>query len=206
MPRVHRVRKRRAAGYTREDIDELLTGCRLHGRSLTADELQAAWEALRGRLLAEWIAENPGARPYAWWAVDAPERRPRIGTRRWLIPAKDVNHRTPDPWFEFIPDDGPHPFDNPLRKAEIAAMDAEAECDDAMGLGLDPYRLGFGVPNVSLVYDRRESDPLHLPGDFGVAYETEPAYLDRLGLLTDEERSVLTPDDLRLDNPDAKGE
>jgi len=34
-----------------------------------------AWEDLRGDLLPEFIAKNPGQRPAAWWEFDAPERR-----------------------------------------------------------------------------------------------------------------------------------
>ena len=32
----------------------------------------SAWRQHRGALLAEWIAEHPGSRPYSWWMHDAP--------------------------------------------------------------------------------------------------------------------------------------
>lgn len=35
-----------------------------------------AWEAHRGRLLREYVDDNPGQRPPAWWEYDAPRDRP----------------------------------------------------------------------------------------------------------------------------------
>ena len=49
---------------------------------------------LCAELLAEWMAEHPGNRPYVWWAFDAPERRK--GT-----------------------DGEPLPFDNAERNAKV---------------------------------------------------------------------------------------
>jgi hypothetical protein len=46
---------------------------------MQAGELQAAWDASRDAVLAEWIQTNPGTRPAHWWLFDAPEQRHRIG-------------------------------------------------------------------------------------------------------------------------------
>ncbi len=46
-----------------------------HGRPLHVpddDELRAEWEQLRDELLPEFIAKNPGHRPWAWWRFSAP--------------------------------------------------------------------------------------------------------------------------------------
>ena len=40
--------------------------------------VSAAWDELRSALLAEFVVEHPGARPYAWWVFDAP--RDPVGT------------------------------------------------------------------------------------------------------------------------------
>jgi hypothetical protein len=36
----------------------------------------AMWEAMREELLAVWVQEHPGTRPWGWWEYDAPEDRP----------------------------------------------------------------------------------------------------------------------------------
>lgn len=40
--------------------------------------VRAAWDELKPALLAEWLKEHLGTRPYAWWAHDAP--RDPVGT------------------------------------------------------------------------------------------------------------------------------
>lgn len=37
------------------------------------------WPALRASILAAFVKKNPGRRPWAWWVVDAPEPRQRMG-------------------------------------------------------------------------------------------------------------------------------
>jgi hypothetical protein len=96
----------------------------LEGPLLDEDQLREVWEEMGDSLLADFIAEKPGCRPWAWWVFDATEPRRRTG-------------------------DAPDPI------------------GDELWFGKP--RLTRGVP----------------PKD---AYESERAYLDRLGLLTDEER------------------
>ncbi|HWL93850.1 MAG TPA: hypothetical protein VNT79_09970, partial [Phycisphaerae bacterium] len=83
MPRKNIVRKRRiSANLTDDHAKILLTGRGDYFNEfgpLDAPETYAAkreaWECLRDELLPKWIEENPGSRPWAWWAFDAPERR-----------------------------------------------------------------------------------------------------------------------------------
>lgn len=42
------------------------------------DDMQSAWNSVKGILLAHWIDRNPGTRPWAWWQFSAPERHRRI--------------------------------------------------------------------------------------------------------------------------------
>jgi len=52
--------------------------------------IRAAWEDLREELLADWLWQRPGTRPWPWWDFDAPEPlRLRVGGKGDLIPAYD---------------------------------------------------------------------------------------------------------------------
>ncbi|MGE4194623.1 MAG: hypothetical protein AB7E51_14640 [Pseudodesulfovibrio sp.] len=98
------------------------------GKCLSMEE---AWRHFGSHLLAEWIREHPGTRPYGWWRFEAPEPRRRLG-----------------------------------------------------GEG-DPAYMGvtFGVPDGWCEGDFDPSDP--------PVYESQAAYLDRHGLLTEAERRAL---------------
>jgi hypothetical protein len=123
MPRVLRKSKRRNAGYTDRHIYQLNTGLELFddafGWDQDFDEAAAreAWELMREKLMADWIREQPGTRPWAWWAFDAPQpaRRERI-------------------------DGGVHPHDNKARSLKVANSDSEY-------LWKVAYRLTFGLPS-----------------------------------------------------------
>lgn len=67
-------------------IEILLTGehgegCSLDGLRLARDdnELRAVWAEHRGEVLGDFIRGHPGQRPYAWWRLEAPEPRRRLG-------------------------------------------------------------------------------------------------------------------------------
>jgi hypothetical protein len=64
----------------------------------TDDDVKAAWDKLRDVVMRDWIREQPGTRPWAWWAYEAPERRRRT-------------------------DGKPHPFDNQARTLHVAQSD-----------------------------------------------------------------------------------
>ena len=82
MPRVSRKikRRRRPTDYTPRHYQELSTGnVDFFGDLWTGDypSRAEAWDELRDEILPDWIAENPGTRPAAWWEFDAPGRRER---------------------------------------------------------------------------------------------------------------------------------
>ncbi len=80
-------RKRRARhireGYSDAKVEFLLTGNEDRDDEsewweIFAWEKEArrvAWEDLREGLLADWIEEHPGTRPWAWWKYDAPKAK-----------------------------------------------------------------------------------------------------------------------------------
>jgi len=64
----------------------------LDGPELSPDELADAWEELRETIMRDFIAKNPGHRPWAWWEWDSPaelrlEAAPGtepVGDERWF--------------------------------------------------------------------------------------------------------------------------
>jgi hypothetical protein len=110
-----------------------LAGAVLHGEY---DEIRARWAEHGAGLLADWIREHPGTRPFAWWILEATEPRRVLEGAAHVLPAGPA-------WWE--PD----------------------------------WRGHFGVPAVEQ------------SGRFVVVVESEPAYLERLGLLARGERRRL---------------
>lgn len=89
------------------------------------------------------------------WIAHFPRSRPYAW---WVFDAPERRQRI---------DGKPHPFDNPERNAII-----ESNREKYPSSPMDACRLSFGRPTI------------YLCGDDGVAqYETESAYLERLGLL-----------------------
>lgn len=135
MPRPPRRSKSRRAGYDSQHVSHLLigvavtpgSGFRLRGHETDWPAFRAAWDDLRDSLLPEFIAENPGRRPYAWWICDAPERRQRT-------------------------DGIQHPFDNRLRKQRVEEMAAKHP-----EFREEAYKLHYGKPNALIVRDDFEA-------------------------------------------------
>src|SRR5262249_38366366 len=85
MPRGVRRRAKARDDWTREQRRQLLDGHEFFGkgfgrpwsihRPLDLDLARVAWNELRAEILDEFIANNPGHRPWAWWQFDAPEPR-----------------------------------------------------------------------------------------------------------------------------------
>ncbi len=81
---VQRLSTRVRLGHADDAVRQAL----LHGTAFRADEdglplsvpshkeLRAAWEKDRNTLLPQFIAENPGSRPWGWWQFSAPEPIP----------------------------------------------------------------------------------------------------------------------------------
>ena len=181
MPRVMRRPHRRRSTWGKGHIDQLLSG---HGfcftenfgnesRGTLDDELmQAAWVELGDELLDAWTIENPCSRPYAWWRYSAPERRRRVGSMK----LKPGGKRGNDDDYEFVEDGALHPFDNPEREAKVEKWREQyPEIAER-----EAYRLNFGEPNSLMTLD-----------DFEAVYESECAFLERLGLITDAERRAM---------------
>lgn len=149
------------------------------------------WKKCKEKVLLEWLEENPGTRPYAWWLFDAPEMHEddeqKLELKSLIYPC------------------GPRVIDPRKKIGGIGTPDYEV-----LNCGQSLY---FGVP-ISFVdqwqcdyYNGREKDidgnqigTEYKEGDFVAeaydphdppVYETEVAYLKRHGLLTTEEKKKL---------------
>lgn len=94
------------------------------------------------------------------------------GSRPWAWWKFDA----PEPMRRRI-DGKPHPFDNPEREAWVRKWHPDADRGDHWG---GPYALRFGLPSIYCV-----------PDDWEVRHESEADYLERHGLLTDDERRAI---------------
>jgi len=108
------------------------------GAQVDGAAVEAAWRELEDELLPAFIHKNPGRRPWAWWAFDAPEP-----TRRVLRGVDVLKNPTTPEW---------------VRR-----------------------KVNFGVIRVFNAQCHRH----------GVVVESQPAYLQRHGLLTDGESAAL---------------
>jgi len=55
---------------------------------INGDQWDALWREHRADVLEDWIASNPGTRPWAWWQYDATEPRLVIRGADLLVPRK----------------------------------------------------------------------------------------------------------------------
>lgn len=122
-----------------------------------------AWRTVGATVLEEWIAKYPGTRPWAWWRYDAPEPRRRIGG------TGDVFH--------------PGCF---LMGIETNFVTRElADCYN--GRNIRPAdRSVWNREWVEGYFTKAPVDPADHP-----MFESQAAYLSRLGLLLPEERPGL---------------
>jgi hypothetical protein len=88
MPRRSRLR-RRSSGWSDQQVEILKTGADYFGEFQDEAEMRQAWQDLRKEILAEWLQNHAGSRPFGWWCFDAPK-----GSRRDCV-------------------NGRHPFDDP---------------------------------------------------------------------------------------------
>jgi hypothetical protein len=136
--------------------------------------LAAWWRAVREETLAEWIAEFPGSRPFAWWALgDAPEPQRRrlggVGTPKHegLAYAPAYRFGIPVYWV------------NAWEEAYYN------------GRRRDIHGHPIGTQYTEGHFAGRAIDPEDPP-----RYEAQAAYLARLGLLSPAERMALPTDAL----------
>lgn len=87
--------RRKRMPRRRTDTTELTWEMRYHlehgygifGDRLTREEFEDAWDEHGETILAEFIEENPGRRPFAWWLLEHGEERPVVAP--WAT-AKEV--------------------------------------------------------------------------------------------------------------------
>jgi hypothetical protein len=132
---------------------------------------EALWREHGEEIVADWIAEHPGTRPWKWWAVDAREPRRRLGGIG--TPAHEALAYAPS--FAFgIPTHWVSPWD-------VAYYTGRAR--DVHGRPIGTELVGHPFCGVAI-------DPQDPP-----RYEAQASYLSRLQLLTAAERRALTPED-----------
>src|SRR5688500_18886096 len=121
MPRYSRKSKRRSADNL-DLIEHVRTGtcfgCLIDPPDHYDDDVREGWAIYGAIVMRDWIREEPGTRPWAWWEFDAPEPRRRERA-----------------------DGKPHPFDYAPRKLGIAKSNREDYWRRA-------YKLHFGLPGL----------------------------------------------------------
>jgi len=92
-------RKQKSRAIDQFCIDELKNGpCLISGvgyfsyqdNTSDRDRMYRDWLRVRESMLAEWIQENPGTRPYAWWEFEAPEPRGETESEREFLARLDL--------------------------------------------------------------------------------------------------------------------
>jgi len=129
------------------------------------------WRAIRDEILPEWIRQNPGKRPFAWWIYDAPEQRQRLGGTG--TPCDEVLNETPFCAFG-IP---------------VSWVDAW-EVEYYNGRAVDVHGEPIGRQHKEGSFSGVAIDPEDPP-----RYESQAAYLKRHGLLTPAEEKRLSDSD-----------
>lgn len=97
-------------------------------------QMRQDWETHREEMLAKWIAEHPGSRPFAWWLFDAPTRRETS-------------------------DGSVHPFDRPERRELCEKWHAQYP---SQGHDQRFYELFYGVPAICVESVRYETERAYL--------------------------------------------
>jgi hypothetical protein len=130
----------------------------------------AIWAEHGEEFLADWIDDHPGTRPWGWWAYCSPEPRRRLGGTG--TPAHEVLAHAPACRFG-IPVTWVTPWD-------VAYYTGRAR---------DVHGQPIGTESRPGHFRGKAIDSRNPP-----RYESEAAYLDRLGLLSAAERRALPPD------------
>lgn len=141
------------------------------------------WKEIRDKVMADWINEHPASRPWAWWMFDAP---------RWDDPFKDCFYHgtfaeprqrlggTGTPHFEvlnYVPS-----FDKGVPTGFVSQWSVDYYNGRAKDIHGNPIGTQYKEDNFT-----GKAIDLHDPP----RYESEAAYLRRLGLLTPDEEEYL---------------
>jgi hypothetical protein len=152
------------------------------------------WAAVRDELLAAWIAERPGTRPWAWWLHDAPAWTTDIPTRArplaidyahvWQLkqPRKRLGGRGTAIYeaLNYVPR-----FHFGLPTAFVSASDVAYY--NGRSRDIHGHRIGAEYRDGDFPY--HAIDPADPP-----RFESQAAYLQRHGFLSDAERRRLPAD------------
>lgn len=143
---------------------------------MTAGEL---WNKQKPAIMRTWLRQHSGRRPFAWWRFDAPEPRRRLGG-------------TGTPWHECLAAIQMPMYERGLPVNWLSGFQAQYYRGEAVNIHGEPVGRSRhdGTPRKPDDFKGVAPDPTDPP-----LFESEAAYLDRLGLLTDEERDKLTPAD-----------
>jgi len=128
------------------------------------------WRKHGEDIVADWIDEHSGSRPWAWWRWNAPEPRQRlggIGTPAHEVLAYAPTFRLGIPVYWVRPWEVAY-YTGTARDVEGRLIGQEFAGRDFRGVAIDP------------------ADPPR--------YESQAAFLDRLGLLSPAERRALPAD------------
>lgn len=169
MARVKRKGpERRRQGLTHDEYAILVGGDLANAFSFFVSdaELREPWEFARDSILREWTRARPGTRPPGWWRFDAPEE-PRLRLGGTGTAWEDsVRGRIPEQWVD---------------KWEVGYYTGrQVDVDGAL----------IGVEYVGEDFDGVAIDPNDPP-----LFESEPAYLRRLGLLLPGEEGRIPAED-----------
>jgi hypothetical protein len=176
--------------YPSDDFDAFLLADVIH--EAPRQQLEALWAAHREHVLAAWIRQRPGTRPYAWWVFDAPradepwpwwrertcDPRQRVGGtgQAWRDRPRDPHGAYFDPGAFGLPTtwepESFDPSDPPLFESEAAYLERHAllAAGERRRLGPDAF-----TP-VALALDQGDddADPESENGDWrGVAGDAE---------------------------------
>lgn len=137
--------------------------------------IREAWELARVEILEEWAKANPGTRPSAWWTWDAPEARRRLGgtgTAAFdaLAYTERLHRGIPADWVESW----------------------QVEMYNGCAIDVDGVPIGTEYSEGHFPHDA--IDPNDPP-----RFESEADYLERLGLLTEEEARLYVLGELDRD-------
>lgn len=170
-----------------------------------AKRLRALWLQVRDAVLADWIAARPGTRPWAWWKFDGPRWQPadlplrqcglgEVFLRDLAEPRRRLGG-IGTPQFEVL-NVVPH-FDAGLPTSFVTRFDQEYY----NGRSKDTHGHPIGTEYPDGHFSGLAIDPLDPP-----TYESEAAYLDRHGLLTDDERGRLPADAFEPEKIESDGD
>jgi len=149
-------------------------------------KLKAIWNSHREELMPEFIEENPGKRPWAWWRFDAP--RCEVKMEAWFDGTFPETRKrvggtgTPDYQFsEYVLH-----FEKGIPKRWLTQSQVDYYNRRAKDIHENPMKIKYKEGDFQGVAIDPEDPPM---------FESEAAYLKRHGLLTTIEEKWLKPDD-----------